>query len=75
MKAIAYTRSPETRRSDLPYEEKFHSLRVAIEEARAKSCDIIVSNPWVLGDTYGELIESLSRLAEANVALRVVRRS
>lgn len=71
MKAIAYTRAPETRGAALPYEKKFHSLRVALEEARAKSCDLVIAQPWIIGDTYEEITESLSRLAEAGVALHV----
>jgi len=34
----------------------------------------MVMEPWVIGDTYEEVIESLSQLAESNLALVVVRR-
>ena len=33
---------------------------------------VVVASPSVLGDTYDELIESLSRLAKAKLALRIV---
>lgn len=32
---------------------------------------VIIAEPRVLGDTYDEIIESLSRLAEAGLALHV----
>lgn len=73
MKAIAYTRAPETRGVTLSYEKKFHSFRVAIEEARAKSHDIVIAAPWVIGDTYEEITESLSRLGGSGVALHIAR--
>lgn len=32
---------------------------------------VAIANPSVLGDTYEEVIESLSRLADANLDLRI----
>lgn len=71
MSLVAYTRDAKTRGLKQPYAEKFHSLRVAIEAARAKSTGIVIAAPWVIGDTYEEITESLSRFAEAGVALHV----
>ncbi len=73
MKVIAYARSEETRGANIPYKEKFHSFRVTIENARANSHDIIIAEPWVIGDTYEEITESLSRLAGTGVGLHIVK--
>jgi hypothetical protein len=32
---------------------------------------VTVAYPWVLGDTYDELVESLSRLADAGLLLNI----
>ncbi len=74
MNLIAYTRSPETRRTAIPCKEKFHSLKVAVEEARSKSYDLVIAEPWIISDTHEEVMESLSRLAESGVTLRVAGR-
>jgi hypothetical protein len=37
----------------------------------AEISDFAPSYPWVLGDTYEELIESLSRLADAGLTLHI----
>ena len=59
----------------LDYEKKFASF---IEMcAKAKQDDvphIIITHTQVLGDTYEEIIESLSRLAEAELALHITSR-
>lgn len=45
------------------------------EESKAKGIDtVIVARPWVLGDNYHEVIESLSRLADAGLAVQVASR-
>ena len=72
--AIAYVRGPETRGLDLPYEEKFSAFSQAIADAKSKKADIVISAPWIIGDTYEEIIESLSRLAGAGIALHVAQR-
>ena len=36
--------------------------------------DIVVASPGALGDTYEELIESLSRLADAGLGLHIAGR-
>lgn len=57
------------------YDEKFASFIEMCAEAKRQQVDaVVVSHPAVLGDTYAELIESLSRLAEAGLALSIVSR-
>ena len=74
-KALSYMRGPETIGQRLPYEEKFGAFVQAIAEAKSKGVDILViAAPWVIGDTYGEVIESLSRLADSGITLHVVQR-
>lgn len=73
--SVAYTRSPETRNQDLPYEQKFTGLIRLIAENKGTAMKVlIISEPWVIGDTYGEIIESLSRLAGTNISLLVAQR-
>ena len=44
-------------------------------KAKADGIDhVLIAHPFVLGDTYEEIIESLSRLAEARLALHVAGR-
>jgi hypothetical protein len=54
------------------YEEKFADFIRLCSEARANGVlEVIVPYPWVLGDNYEEVIESLSRLADANLSLHL----
>jgi hypothetical protein len=57
------------------YEKKFADFIKLCAETKAKGIrEIVVGYPWVLGDNYEELIESLSRLADAELSLRIARR-
>lgn len=57
------------------YAEKFAGFIALCAEAQRQKLDaVIVSHPSVLGDTYAELIESLSRLADAGLALQIAGR-
>lgn len=57
------------------YEQKFADFIRMCQEAKQEGvAEVTVAYPWVLGDTYEEIIESLSRLADAGLALRVVGR-
>lgn len=57
------------------YETKFSEFIGMIETTKkTKIPNVLVAFPWVLGDTYEEIIESLSRLAEAGLALNVAKR-
>ena len=57
------------------YEEKFANFIRLCSEAKAKGAtQVSVALPWVLGDTYEEIIESLARLADAGLLLHVAAR-
>jgi hypothetical protein len=57
------------------YESKYATFIRLCAKARADNVGhVVIAAPWVLGDTYDEIIESLSRLAEADLALRVASR-
>jgi len=51
------------------YEKKFDKLIEAIE---SKGSDIIlIAHPWVIGDTYEEITESLTRIYNAGKRLHI----
>jgi len=61
------------------YEKKFSVFLQMIEDMQNTPEDdrpdyLIVAAPSVLGDNYAELIESLSRLAEAKIGLLIAGR-
>ncbi len=57
------------------YEKKFGDFIRLCSDAKAKgTAQVTVAYPWVLGDTYEELIESLSRLADAGLLLGIAAR-
>jgi dihydrodipicolinate synthase/N-acetylneuraminate lyase len=56
------------------YEQKFENFIKLCEKAKAEGVsEVIVAQPWVIGDTYDEVIESLTRLAAAGLALHIAR--
>ena len=58
---------------DKAYEKKFGDfIRMCEDAEKERVSVVIVSRPEVLGDSYEEIIESLSRLAKANLSLRIV---
>lgn len=58
----------------MDYEEKFSGLLNLIEDSKKEKIDIVViAQPWVLGDNYEEIIESLSRIAIAKLHLAIVK--
>jgi hypothetical protein len=72
-KASTYRRAPETRGKKLPYEKKFGNLIKLCDKSNAAGVgNVVVTWPWVLGDTYDEIIESLSRIADAGLVLHIV---
>ena len=74
-KAVAYVRAPETRGQNRVYDEKFSGFLQSIAEAKANGIEnLVISSPWIIGDTYEEILESLSRLAGSGIALHVVGR-
>lgn len=57
------------------YEKKFADFIKLCAETKAKGIsEVIVGYPWVLGDNYEEMVESLSRLADAGLSLHIVGR-
>jgi hypothetical protein len=57
------------------YEDKFAGFIRACAKAKSEGVAyVLVAAPWVLGDTYDEVMESLSRLANAGLALHVAER-
>jgi DNA invertase Pin-like site-specific DNA recombinase len=58
------------------YDVKFADfLRLCADAKKGKLDVVVVHSPDVLGDDYGELVESLNRLADANLSLRIVPRA
>ena len=57
------------------YEKKFADFIEMCEKARQGNIpQVIIHHPSVLGDTYEEVIESLSRLADVGLTLRITSR-
>jgi dihydrodipicolinate synthase/N-acetylneuraminate lyase len=57
------------------YEAKFAGfINLCAEAKRNGLKQVMVPYPWVLGDNYEELIESLSRLADAELVLQIAAR-
>jgi len=55
------------------YETKFSDfIRLCRESQKSRVKQVVVANPSVIGDTHDEIIESLSRLAEAGLSLSIV---
>ena len=71
-KAVAYYRERESNKDTL-YATKFAGFVRAVAKAKESGCDmIIIAEPWVIGDTYEEITESLSHLAGSDVGLCIV---
>jgi hypothetical protein len=57
------------------YEKKFADFIRMCSELKAKGVpQIVVASPTALGDTYAEMIESLSRIADAGLTLHIAAR-
>jgi hypothetical protein len=75
LRAICYTRASGTRGQNAPYKQKFAGLIKACDDCKAQGVRLlVVAWPWVLGDTHKELIESLSRIADAGLVLHITER-
>jgi len=71
---IAYARDGSANRNS-PYTVKFAALIEAFGKARKDGSEILViAEPWVIGDTADELVESLSRLAGTDIGLIILHR-
>lgn len=54
------------------YEKKFAQFIEGCREAQEQNAKhLLIAKPWVIGDTYAEVMESLSRLAESGLALQI----
>lgn len=61
------------RKTSAPHERKFINFLRLVAEAKAKGAEVVlVHSPSALGDSYAELIMSLDRLAQADLALRIL---
>ncbi|MGH7952983.1 MAG: hypothetical protein ACREFE_13855 [Limisphaerales bacterium] len=57
------------------YEKKFADFIRLCSDAKANgTSQVTVAYPWVIGDNYEEIIESLSRLADAGLSLQIAAR-
>lgn len=57
------------------YERKFADFIKLCEEAKSRRIGhVIIARPSEIGDTYEEVMESLSRLAAAGLALHIAGR-
>jgi len=57
------------------YEKKFADfIKLCADSKKQGIPEIVVGYPWVLGDNYEELVESLSRLADAGLSLHIASR-
>ena len=71
-KIIPYIRDREANK-DAPYTTKFAPFIKIINHAKATGCTaIVIVEPWVIGDTYSEIIESLSHLSGTGIGLQIV---
>jgi hypothetical protein len=61
------------RKPSPPYEQKFATFIEMLAKTKQSGAEVvIIHRPEVLGDNYAELVESLNRLAEAELSLRIV---
>jgi len=71
-KIIPYVRDREADK-DAPYATKFATFIKVVNDAKATGCsDIVIVEPWVIGDTYEEITESLSHLSGTGIGLQIV---
>jgi len=71
-KIMTYTRDREVNKT-APYATKFAAFIQAVNDAKATGCNIIlIMEPWVIGDTYEEMTESLALLSGSGIGLQVV---
>lgn len=54
-------------------ERKYANFNRMLKDAKTNAIDEVnVAYPWVLGDDYEEIIENLSRIADAGLTLRII---
>ncbi len=69
-KFISYTRNRDVN-ANAPHAVKFANFKLAVADARISGSNIMITEPWVIGDTFEELTESLSLLAGTGVGLKI----
>jgi hypothetical protein len=75
LKADCLNRRIMENRMPAKYEEKFAGLIRLCNKAKSEGVDrIIIAWPDILGDTYDEVIESLSRIADAGMMVCIAGR-
>lgn len=58
------------------YDRKYEALLQRIQEAKKNGITLfVVSEPQELGETYGDVMESLNRLADADLNLAILPRN
>jgi len=71
-KVFTYVRDRAANK-DAPYAVKFANFVQAINDAKVTGCStILIMEPWVIGDTYEEITESLTRLSGTGIGLQIV---
>ena len=60
------------------YEQRFAEFLSLCEKAKASNPSgkdvLLIDHPEAIGDNYGEIVESLNRLADAGLTLSIVPR-
>ena len=70
-KVTAYARDRDANK-DAPYATKFANFMQTVAQAKATGCSgVLIAEPWVIGDTYEEMIQSLSYLAGTSLGLQI----
>jgi hypothetical protein len=60
----------------MSYEKKFESFIKLCADAKKGGVDVVVvHHPQVIGDNYEEMVESLNRLADADLSLHILPKS
>jgi hypothetical protein len=63
-------------KAPLGYEKKFADFIQLCADAKTKGLSqVVIPYPWVIGDNYDEVMESLSRLATAGLSLHIAARN
>jgi hypothetical protein len=71
---IGFARDAKANRN-APYAMKFAVLIDLIAQARKDGSEVmVIAEPWVIGDTHDEIIESLSRLGGTKIGLIILHR-
>jgi hypothetical protein len=71
---IGYSRDG-TANQNAPYHIKFAAFIEALAKAKKDGSEVmVIAEPWVIGDSQEDLVESLSRLAGTHIGLEIIHR-